>query len=160
MKTYIHLGHRKLEAITPVVNEPIIDGYRRSRNKPYKGGLWASEYTPDSESRSVWEAWCIAENFADYGKDDYFLFTFMPSAKILTIRDRFDYDSLPEKYLDEKGYLDWEAIEKEYDAVEVTKSHGYWIQFEWFAPVQRLEGWDVPSIVVFHNDAIKEIKKS
>lgn len=149
MKTYIHTG---ADQFRPFVWQ---ETHRLLPNKPAYG-LWGCPYTPGEPS--AWEVWKEAECFEEPADSCYFLFQLKPEARILTINSIKDYDSIDEELKNETlGTLNWDEISNHFDAVEVTRAHGYWCTCGSGSPAFSLTSWDVPSIVVLNSDMVVPI---
>lgn len=147
-KIYIHYGAKKLRHIEPIRNQ-------RFFTKPI-GGLWASPI----DAIFGWKQWCEREHFRKNTEDNAFKFTVKDDTKVIHIRSIKDLEKLPKltNYDNLMCYLDFEEIQKYYDAIELHLSeeeqtienfcNGLYFQ---------LYGWDCDSILIFHDDAIEEI---
>ena len=152
---YIHIGSSELAEITPFM----LDKHSVIHNKP-NGGLWACRYRRGDRYKSDWEEWQDKEGAFFDDPDLYFCFKLTENAKVLVISSEDDYDNIPPQYKNPDGTLKWHKVYMDYDAVEVTRWHGYWAGCAFKSPAWSLESWDVPSIVVFRNSVIKVIKES
>lgn len=119
------------------------------------GGLWGSPLN----SAYGWKQWCEDNNFNHtigfdkYGdKNNEFLFRLKPNARLLYIDNSAQLLDLPtiDDELMSKTYtlLDFEKLEKEYDAIEVSISSDQQLYYD-------LYGWDVDSILVMNPDSIE-----
>lgn len=145
MRTFIHYGHNHFNPSKWVEIQNISNS-----TKP-RGGLWAC----DELSKSNWKTFT---QDADYGVDSYdewFSFSLKPESKLLTISSLLDVEGLPtlehtSKYAsDDDVYLDFEALAKQYDVVEILASKDD-LYFAFY-------GWDIDSILVMNKDVIQEI---
>lgn len=151
-----HYGNANYEEtrVAPISNRPCF-------TKPY-GGLWASPIKMDG---SAWKEWCEQEDFHLHDLNVYFDFVLHDDARVLQIHtidqlteiaknysvttstikpDIFPFDIFPF----DSCTLDFEAIAKEYDAIDFRISNDqrlYW----------ALYGWDCDSILVLSPKAIK-----
>ena len=146
-----HYGNTNYEEtrVGPIYNIPFF-------TKP-SGGLWASPIKMDG---SAWKEWCEQENFYMHDLNVYFDFVLHDDAKVLQI---YTIDQLKEIaknhsvttsiiktniYPFDSCTLDFEAIAKEYDAIDFRISNDqrlYW----------PLYGLDCDSILVLNPKAIK-----
>lgn len=128
------------------------------------GGIWACRYTPDEEFVSEWQRWCKFEQFPGNWNQGV-VFNLKPNARIYTIDSYEDLERLAKKYkykynLSISGmvgicfqYLDFEALAKVYDAIELT---GRGQSETRFSKPYNLYGWDVASILILNFDAIAD----
>lgn len=123
------------------------------------GGLWTSTYKDNSSS---WVDWLISENFRSPFEDRWAILKPKKDAKILIIDSFDDLWSLYVKFSFEnlekfKGFLDYEAISKSYDAINLTKKGEIETRF---SPEISLYGWDCESTLWFRwvFDSVEEIK--
>jgi hypothetical protein len=128
------------DLVTPIVN--LGSGFTKPR-----GGFWASR----TDAEFGWKQWCEAEN-EPWTPGVPFIFTLTNDAKVLSIRSKDDLEKI-EKYRDTDKFalpaIDFEAMAKDYDAMEVDGSALCW----------EFYGWDCDSIVIFNADVIEEEKK-
>ena len=159
MKTrYIHYGASEFhkELMLPISNRPMFV-------KPY-GGLWAS---PVDSPRS-WYDWCMGNNWGKNELEESFSFALTDNAKILHLFSVKQLEGLPRAKAASKDleflydhdlmvYLDFEAMEKEYDGIELHLSEENWDDIEGFGSglYYKLYGWDCDSILLFHDDVIQ-----
>lgn len=126
--------------VTPIVN--LGSGFTKPR-----GGFWASR----TDAEFGWKQWCGLGEYS-WASGVPFIFTLTDNAKVLSIRSKNDLEKI-EKYrdTDEFGspFVNFEAIAKDYDAMEVDGDKLYW----------EFYGWDCDSIVIFNADIIEEEKK-
>lgn len=143
MKNYIHYGHCSFDPkrFLPIKN-------RRSIPKPL-GGFWAS---PTTTTGSMWNDWCEREEYDRCNLNMSFEFDLSYTAKVLRIVRVEQLDLLPKSAPNEYGvvYLDFEALARKYDAIEVLISQDYRLY-------STLFGWDVDTLLVFNPNII--IKK-
>ena len=110
--------------------------------------------------RTAWEEWCEQEDFRTHKLNTYFDFVLHDDAKVLQIHTIDQLTEIEKNYSDttspikpdifpfDSCILDFEAIAKEYDAIDFRISNDqrlYW----------PLYGWDCDSILVFNPKAIK-----
>lgn len=138
---YIHYGHDQFRTPDPICN---CDW----RTKP-RGGLWASRI----DDPRGWKDWCEAEEFRLSSFDKYFKFKLKTDARVLELDDEKCLDYLPtlRPYHKDSADIfsmcvpDFEELEREYDAVEVTAIDKLYYP---------LYGWDCNSILVMNPDVI------
>ena len=142
------------------------DNYEETRVKPISnipcftkpsGGLWASPIKMDG---TAWEEWCEQEDFYTHKLNTYFDFVLHDDARVLQIHTieqlteiEKNYSVItstikPDIFPFDSYTLDFEAIAKEYDAIDFRLSNDqrlYW----------ALYGWDCDSILVLNPKAIK-----
>ncbi len=154
-KQYIHYGASEFHHIAPIKN-------REMFVKPL-GGLWAS---PVNSPRG-WKEWCAQANYETGGFAESFTFTLTDDAKIIHIYSVRQLEELPKAKLPKEleklnldamyVMLDFEALEKEYDGIELHMSE------EKYEPGQdyiggglyfKLYGWDCDSILIFHDEVV------
>ena len=145
MKEYIHYGsgHFDRSHFFPVKNSTVVPC------KPhYNTCFWASPIG----AKLGWFDWCIREDFFIDNLNTKFKFTISPNARILYITKMEDL-SIDEVELREipPCKIDYEALSKKYDAVEVNLSDG---NAELYF---SLYGWDCDSIVIMNPDIIQEV---
>lgn len=125
-------------------------------NKPM-GGLWGSEYTPNSEFISPWYEWCDNE-MPDWTKEYGVVFELKDSARIYTINTHEDLVNLYNKYNNTNNInkitklIDFEKVSKDYDCIFLT-DEGQWVTR--FTELS-LYGWDIESILVLNFDCIDD----
>ena len=141
---YIHYGYTTFEKdkFKPVKNLP-------ECAKPF-GGFWASRV---NAIRS-WKNWCESTQF-ETNLDDSFVFTINSNAKILTISNVKQLQTLPKITgitSMVQTNLDFEKLAEEYDAIEVIISKDGNLY-------QELFGWDCDSILIMNPNIIEEGKK-
>ena len=82
--------------------------------------------------------------------DQFFTFTLTDDARVLTTNATLDnvgdFDEFRSKYMDSEWSLDFEKLEKDYDAIEYTGRFASHI----------FTGWDCNSILVMNPDVIIE----
>lgn len=128
----------------------------KSLNKPL--GLWAS---PIGKKFYKWEDFCLEEDFNIKSLDEYVDFKLKSDATILRLEKKEDFDrafknfGIRDRYLRKK--LDWELIEKIYDAVLVLNPRK--ISFSHISDEYTWDfyTWDVDSLVVFNLEKISVI---
>ena len=123
------------------------------RNKP-EGGIWLS-------INNGWEKWCASESPA-WLEGTRYVATLKPKARILWINSSKDLEHLPDNpKMDEytklfgpsEKYLDFEKLEKKYDAIAVMAQSGKGLY-------SSLYGWDCDSMVVFHPEIIESMQET
>ena len=123
------------------------------RNKP-TGGIWFS-------INNSWERWCEDE-MPEWLIGTRYVATLKPSARILWVRNERDLATLPdnpdmEEYrktcIANEKFLDFEALEKKYDAIAVMARSGEGLYYS-------LYGWDCDSMLVFHPEVIANMRKT
>ena len=141
MSRYIHYGHTKFDKsiFTKIKNSDFL-------TKP-TGGLWASNVNAERG----WKDWCESENFRKCKEEHSFSFSLSDNAKVLYINYIDDLKYLP-KVESKFGIstwilLDFEKLEKVYDAIEVNISNDYNLYY-------ALYGWDCDSILIMNPDVI------
>lgn len=134
-----------------------IEAFESPKNrfvKPF-GGIWACRYTPDEEFVSAWQCWCKYEEYPCNCRHGV-VFNLKPNARIYTIDTYRDLERLATKYKygsSTFSYLDFEALSKDYDAIELTDNG----QIETrFSEPYNLYGWDIASILILNFDAIAD----
>lgn len=161
MKTYITygMGNKFNRELLPKVED--LDIRCTIMNK-VPGTFWGSPV----DAEYGWKNWC-EDNDYDYTsltKDNSFLWTLKPEAKILYIES---LDDIEKKvpfvrlaiYVElEKTYIDFETIIKEYDAMELCSDNG--AIGHMFVSDKELcfNSWDCDSIMVFNRDMIVPIE--
>lgn len=146
---YIHYGSSEFDKNR---FKPIKNGHLES--KPF-GGLWASPV----DSKWGWSNWCKAEEFRLDALITSFSFVLTDEAKVLHLRSGSDVDKLPKysPYADGNyplTYIDFEALAKDYDAIE---AHLYEEQenVPWDELLcQRLWAWICDSILIMNPDIV------
>lgn len=131
------------------LNEKIISPVKNQRfgmNKPY-GGLWTSTYNP--EYGSDWIRWCIGNDFSTHF--DGFILYPKQDTRILTIDSLEDLKNIFSEYglknellFPFSECLDFEAISKDYDGVNLTENGQWETRFSF---PHTLYGWDCESTV-------------
>lgn len=128
------------------------------------GGIWACRYTPDEEFVSEWQRWCKFAQFPGNWNQGV-VFNLKPNARIYTIDSYEDLERLAKQYKYKRNlsisgmvgicfqYLDFEALAKVYDAIELT---GRGQSETRFSEPYNLYGWDVASILILNFDAIAD----
>ena len=150
-KQYIHYGSAQLHKIDPIRNHQL-------SVKP-KGGLWASPV----DSEFGWADFCRSEDICTESLAESFSFWLTENAKILHIYSGEQLDKLPkakltpdlEETLGKVSWitLDFEALEKQYDGIELHLSDEESDDGLFF----ELYGWDCDCILIFHDDVIEVI---
>lgn len=148
-KVYIHYGSSEFDKEKFV---PIRNGHLES--KPY-GGLWASP----ADSKYGWKDWCENEGFRLDDLSSSFSFVLSDDSRVLRLRSGKDVDKLPRYNWKcfsggpEFMHIDFEALMKDYDAVEVHLSEEglceysnslYWTMYS----------WDCDSILIMNPDVV------
>lgn len=141
--------------ITPVDNfrddgEPAVQG-----NKPGKGGMWTSTYTPDEKYLSDWLRWCIPADFCPegtgvhllYPEDDLNLIELHSHDDVLTLYELFGYRYDP---IMERDAIDFERLDMAgYDGIHLTEG-GYSSTNRRTTTIGRGFGmWDAESTIWF-----------
>lgn len=123
-----------------------------TRNKP-DGGLWVSV---DED----WERWCSVEEPEWLGEERYEI-VLSDTARICSIKTQKDLDKLPQRIsgilkewaeLFELTYINFEALAKEYDVIEVMAGSDRGLY-------QSLYGWDCDCAVIMNPSVISEVRK-
>ena len=117
--------------------------------KPF-GGFWASRVN----TKISWKNWCEDTQF-ETNLNDSFIFTLNSNAKVLTISNIEQLQSLPKiEWITSmvQTNLDFEKLAKEYDTIEVLISKDGNLYHE-------LYGWDCDSILIMNPDIIEEGKE-
>jgi len=142
MNKYIHYGHKYFDKslFCSIKNRDFFV-------KP-DGGLWAS----DVNAIYGWKDWCESEEFRKCKKDNSFTFKISNDAKILQIKSSEQLKELPKvgNGINTWVLIDFEALAKKYDAVEVYISYDHQLYFD-------LYGWDCDSILIMNPDVVQEI---
>ena len=143
---YIHFGSPEFDKskFRPVANS---NGY--FANKPLYGtGLWASPVGAEWG----WGNFCRSEDFHVDNLRCSFRFTLKKGARVMHIRE---IDDLVNPHISLNGYnvatFDFEALAKEYDAIEFHYSESY----DTYYPMY---GWDCDSIVILSPDVVNTKK--
>lgn len=142
---YIHYGHSKFD------EKLFVNISNRDLFVKPNGGLWACGL----DYEYGWKEWCTEADFSTNGLESSFEFEIDKNAKIYTIRSVKQLELLPKakmsfefKYSLGSIYLDFEALNKQYDAIEVLISEDR--QLHW-----SLYGWDCDSILIMNKDIIR-----
>jgi hypothetical protein len=116
------------------------------------GGLWTSTLVDGS---SAWVEWCRAEEFGEPDAQHWYVLEPDPAARVYIIDSLADLNRLiamyphPDKeqrlYSRFFGYIDFEAVSQDYDAIHLTEA-GQWAT-RYSEP--SLNGWDCESTVWF-----------
>lgn len=141
---FIHYGYKTFE--NKYWNEI---NNQTTHFKP-SGGLWACPV----KARYNWIDWCENNEFRldKYRRDNYFTFELNSDAKIFTMQNRKDSQSLPViNSQDRILSVDWEAIAKEVDVLYLTEI-GYF-KLKYFINSAGM-GWDCESILILNKNAI------
>lgn len=148
-KQYIHYGSTQLHKINPIRNHQL-------SVKP-KGGLWASPV----DSEFGWADFCRTEDIYTESLAESFSFWLTENAKILHIYSEEQLAKLPkikvtpdlEETIGKVPWiaLDFEALEKQYDGIELHLSDEESDDGLFFA----LYGWNCDCILIFHEDVIE-----
>lgn len=146
MKKYIHYGAKEFDPnkVKEVKN-------RMMFTKPV-GGFWASP----TDAKYGWKEWNNSNEFKECDEDNSITFTLTDNARILVIKSVDDLKNLPVNdplglNFTDTVYLDFEALAKEYDAIEVYISEDSRLY-------DALYGWDCDSILIMNKDIVKECK--
>lgn len=151
---YIHYGSTQFHTIQPIVNRPLYA-------KPF-GGFWASA----TNAEYGWKDWCEDENFHVESLKESFTFTLSDDAKIIHLYSSAQLDELPqlqpmpglENMRNMWALLDFEALEKEYDGIELHLSEEQFnvgaIDYFDTGLYYKLYGWDCDSILIFHDHVV------
>ncbi|MGE5438047.1 MAG: hypothetical protein ACM3O3_12610 [Syntrophothermus sp.] len=137
------------------------------RHKPI-GGLWVSKkFNNKKHYISYWQGFCISEGFNTHRCTHSTELKIKDTARIYRINSYDDYDSLVAKFKQDipdrlKGImyfnnkLDYEALSKHYDVLELTESGVINTRRNFY----RLElyGWDIPSSVILNKDVIIPVR--
>ena len=147
-RVYAHYGASRFEPskFCPVKNLaiPWVKPYRTS-------GLWASPM----DSKYGWKQWCTQENFQTERLNSSFRFILKDNAKVAHVRNLTDLHRLPERE-DAANMcynIDFEALAKEYDAIEVHLTEDVSGELYYY-----LYGWDCDSILILNPDVVEEIE--
>lgn len=139
---YIHYGTTKFNPyfFAKIINIPY-------RAKP-DGGFWAS---PVDKELFTWEKWCEVEGFCECNPEKSITFHLSENARVLYLTCKKDLDTVSAQYkLYDKRItiLDFEALQKEYDAIEAyAGSNGY--------IGSHLYAWDCDSILIMNPKIIE-----
>ena len=119
------------------------------------GGLWGSRYNE--------ECWILYSNWADFAFNEmdrkYSIackYRLKENARVYTIDTLDDLVQLLEKhgyldpYINEKRFIDFESVGKEYDVIELTEKG----QVETRMSTPNLYGWDVECVLILNFDCI------
>lgn len=144
-EVFIHYGHKYFD--------PRLFKNIKNHNfvKPI-GGLWASRV----DAEYGWKDWNEKEGFMECILENSFQFKLKENSKILTIKTKEDLLKVPlDRTVPEfmKGIfycLDFEEIQKNYDAIEVIISNDQSLYWD-------LYGWDCDSILILNRQAIELI---
>lgn len=150
---YIKFGHDSLS------NEHFITPKNDNGWVKPCGGLWASEYTPDSEFKSVWEEFCIRKNFVVDRLDKFVVFELTEEARVYTIDSYLDLHRLINKYpiaCTAKLTLDFESISEDYDIIKLTDKGQCETRY---SNPYNLYSWDVECILVLNFNSIVILDK-
>lgn len=142
MKKYIHYGTKKFDPnkVREIQNKMM-------STKPV-GGFWASP----TDAKYGWKEWNIENDLKACDEDYSITFTLADNAKILVIKSVNDLKNLPVNdplglNFTDTVYLDFEALAKEYDAIEVYISEDSRLY-------NALYCWDVDSILIMNKDIV------
>lgn len=142
----------KLELITYGLNEFDIDKFNYTqgnslRNKPKRGGLWASPIN----SNYGWSDWCEGEDFGDLTNN----FKFDYVGNIIKIDNELDLSLLPWIKLDRSVVVDFNVLSNSnVDAIWLTENG----QFETRMTTPGLYGWDCESVLIINPTGINIIR--
>ena len=142
---YVHYGDDTFHQPNPITN-------RRCFTKPH-GGLWASR----KDDPHGWKNWCEDEEFRLDMFGCGFYFALKPGAKVLELSHEDQLKDLPKLNMfalhpcinysfDDSCNLDFEALKKEYDAIELTNIGRLYFP---------LYGWDCNSILVMNPEVVE-----
>lgn len=148
--TFIHFGNSQLRSdftYNPC-NEFI-------NNKP-KDALWASIFTPETNTRSSWEEYCLNNNLQEK-INDFVLFRLKSNAKILILNSFDELLNLNHKYINKefiynnpKNVLNIKNISQDFHGLLVTQNC-----------LQECPGifgsWEVESIALFSSNIIVKL---
>lgn len=137
MREYVHFGTGRFD--------PDHDMSRATSNKP--SGFWASPV----DSEYGWRDFVIhgmPERIDDVASVPYIVFHLKEGAKVLDVRKPEDIEG----YITADGKIDFEKIEKDYDALELHLSGEHYEELYW----GHFYGWDCDSIVIWNPDCIIE----
>lgn len=141
-KEYIHYGHNFFDknAFRPIKNIPMVV-------KP-DGGLWACR----KEAKVSWKDFCENEMSITIKDNNHFCFRLSDDANVLKIDSIGMIDNLPKAEYPFSSVLQWtfldfEELQKGYDAIEVLISKDQ-------ALYDALYGWDIDSILVMNPEII------
>lgn len=146
---YIHYGSSEFDKNIFI---PIRNGNLES--KPF-GGMWASPV----DSEWGWRNWCEAIEFRLYDLNTSFSFVLSDDARVLHLKSGKDVAELPRYnwtcFPGDPGfmYIDFEALMKNYDAIEVhlseESSYKYDDSLCW-----KMYAWDCDSILIMNPDIV------
>lgn len=146
MKKYIHFGAKNFDPnkVREIKN-------RKMFTKPI-GGFWASP----TDAKYGWEEWSENNYYEECDENNSITFTLTDNAKVLTIKSVDDLKNLPINVplgfnFTGTVYLDFEALAREYDAIEVYISEDSRLY-------EALYGWNCDNILIMNKDIIKECK--
>ena len=151
-KVYIHYGSSEFdkEKFVPIKNGNL-------ESKPY-GGLWASP----ADSKYGWKDWCENEGFRLDDLSSSFSFVLSDDSRVLHLRSGKDVYKLPRYNYwacfsgDPKHAfmcIDFEALMKNYDAVEVHLSEEGPCKYD-DSLYWKMYGWDCDSILIMNPDIV------
>ena len=158
-KIYVHYGTTKFDKnqFKPIETFPFFP-------KP-KGGFWASA----KDAKFGWKEWNKQENYQETRDDNKIEFKLSPEARILRLESTQDIADAVSRYPTEVPKeiqssdlhgilrltlcpLDFNAIARDYDAIEVIVSN-------WNGVSHMLPMWDCDSIVIMNPDVIVPIEE-
>ena len=130
-----------------------------------KGGLWGSPIN----SSWGWKTWCKENNFQDGDFSIYFEFKLnIIYSNVLVINSYGDMLKLPwknVKYSDKIKRIDFEEINRWYDAIYLTENGQRETHLPKFTVkdykidhFKNLYGWDCESVLVMNPNIIEELK--
>lgn len=141
-KEYIHYGHKffNKNAFRPIKNIPMFV-------KP-DGGLWACR----KGTKVSWKDFCKNEISITIKDNNHFCFRLSDDANVLKIDSIGMLDKLPKaeypfSSILQWTFLDFEELQKGYDAIEVLISKER-------ALYDALYGWDIDSILIMNPEII------
>ena len=120
-------------------------------NKPAYG-FWGS---PAENTFISWKDFCLNEDFHVDSLNEKFFFTISPKAKILKVKaleDAIPYtlNAHPMSRNSCSLYLNWEAIMRDFDGMELTHSRETYDELHFYT----FNSWAVDSIVVWNPECI------
>jgi len=153
MREYIHYGTSSFD----IAKFKPIQNTERGYTKPRHGtGFWASPV----DAKWGWKDWCESKDFRECKKENSFVFTLDPSARVKHLYSVDDVYELPglETAISSTWYVpDYEKLAKQYDAIEIHISdevRDRWTEGLYYV----LYGWDCDSILIMNPYIIKEVK--
>jgi hypothetical protein len=136
-----------IEEVAPVKNSSLL------LVKP-QYGLWTSTWD-EAGKTSDWVDWCVDASFGTPYEQQWFLLNVKPDARIYQIDNSHDLRNLFKSYrrqftgpmaaLNTLGYLDYEQISQDFDAIHLTAQGQQHARFG----ADNLYGWDCESTIWF-----------